>query len=86
MNPPPDEPTTLEDWLWYTIHHQDRIFVREQDKDGKWDSIALSKITPEKWAKHVARWLEDGHLPVRVLTKAEQKQKKQQVMDTTKPM
>jgi hypothetical protein len=83
---PPDQPQTLAEWLWYTRHHQDRIFVREKNKDGKWDSLSLSEITPEQWGKHVAKWLEEGRLPVRVLTEAEQKQNKQQVMNESKPM
>lgn len=86
MNPPPDNPETLAAWLWYVRHHQDRIFIREKNKDGKWDSLSLSEITPEQWGKRVAQWLEGGHLPVRVLTEEEQKQRKQQAMDTTKPM
>lgn len=75
---PPDESTSLEEWLWYVIHHEDRIFVREKDKDGKWGALSLSEITHEQWAKHVAGWLDKGHLPVRVLTEEEVKQKKQQ--------
>lgn len=72
--------------MWYTRHHQDRIFVREKNKDGKWDSIALSEITPEQWAKHVAKWLDHGHLPIRVLTEEEVEQNKTKKETTDKPM
>jgi hypothetical protein len=77
-NQPPDEPATLEEWLWYVRYHQDRIFVREMNVDGKWDSLSLSEITPEQWGKHVARWLDNNHIPVRLLTDEEQQQRKQQ--------
>jgi hypothetical protein len=80
---PPDRPETLAEWLWYTRYHQDRIFVREQDKDGKFGSMALSTITPEQWGKHVARWLNEGHIPVRVLTEEEVEQNKK---TTDEPM
>jgi hypothetical protein len=42
------------------------IFVREQGPGGKWGNAALRDLSPERWAYHVARWLEEGILPVRI--------------------
>lgn len=60
-----ENPETLEEWLCRLKTHEDRIFVREKI-DGEWESVALSTLTPERWAYHVARWIEEGALPVYV--------------------
>jgi len=64
-NRPPDNPQSLEDWLWYVRRYETTIFVREQI-DGKWQSPALSTLPPERWAYHVARWMDRGMVPCRV--------------------
>jgi len=71
---PPDEPTTLEEWLWRLKQHENQIFVRAQDKDGKWGALNLNEITPKEWGEFVAKWLTEGHLPVRVRTDEEIKE------------
>lgn len=68
---PPEEPTTLEEWLWRLKQYENQIFVRAQDKDGKWDALNLNEITPKEWGTFVAGWLTDGRLPVRVRTDEE---------------
>ena len=62
---PPDNPQSLEDWLWYVRRYEDGIFVREQI-DGTWQSVALSALPPERWAYHVARWMDRCMVPCRV--------------------
>jgi hypothetical protein len=60
-----DEPRNLWEWLWRLKRYERGIYVREQ-VDGRWGNVALSDLTPERWAYYVARWLEDGVLPCRV--------------------
>ena len=62
---PPKEPVNLAEWLWRTKRYEDSIFVREL-VDGKWESVPLSSLGPREWGVHVAKWLERGHLPVRM--------------------
>lgn len=62
---PPEEPQNLEEWLWRLKRYESGIFVREKTKEG-WDSVALSTLPPDRWAHHVARWLEEGVLPARL--------------------
>lgn len=62
---PPDQPANFEELLWYIRRYEDGIFVREQI-DGKWDSVALSALSPKRWAYYLDQWLTDGHIPVRV--------------------
>lgn len=64
-NRPPDKPQALDEWLWYVRRYEATIYVREQI-DGKWQSVALSTLPPERWAHHVARWLDKGMVPCRV--------------------
>jgi hypothetical protein len=56
----PDEPKSLMEWLWRLLRYEDGIYVREQKPDGKWGNTRLSELPPERWAFHVARWLEEG--------------------------
>jgi hypothetical protein len=72
-NRPPSAPTSLAEWLWYVKQYEGAIFVREQI-DGHWESPALASLSPERWAHHVARWLEEGSLPVRILEEDERKE------------
>lgn len=63
----PNEPKNLMEWLWRLKRYEDGIFVREQGAGGKWGNAKLSDLPPERWAFHVARWLEEGSLPCRIL-------------------
>lgn len=60
-----DEPMNLTEWLWRLKRYERGIYVREQ-VDGRWGNVALADLTPERWAHHVARWLEEGLLPCRI--------------------
>lgn len=62
---PPDEPKTVVEWLWYVKRYDKGIFVREQVK-SKWRNVALADLPPDRWAFHVARWLNENALPCRV--------------------
>ena len=42
---------------------EDRIFCRVYE-DGKWCVKALSSLSHEEWAKHVTKWILNGHEPV----------------------
>lgn len=63
-----DNPQTLQEWLERLHRHQAGIFVREKGSDGRFGPVALADLPSDLWAKHVARWLEDGAIPVRVRT------------------
>lgn len=67
---PPEEPATLEEWLWRIREYDRTIFVREKIS-GHWRTVALASVSPRCWAAHVAQWLKDGVLPVRVRTSEE---------------
>jgi hypothetical protein len=60
----PDDPENLFEWLWRLKRHEDRIFVRAQDSEGKWGNASLATLGPKKWAEYVSGWLEKGSLPV----------------------
>ncbi len=62
---PPDEPTTLYEWLWRLKRYQDGIFVRERI-EGHFRNVALSQLPPDRWAYWVARWLDENALPMRI--------------------
>lgn len=54
---------TLAEWLARVREHDERIFIREE-VDGKFESVALASLSPERWGHHVARMLQEGILPV----------------------
>lgn len=56
---------TLADLLCWIRLYGDAIYVRE-NVNGEW-THALDSLPPDKWAKHVARFVEDGRIPHRVL-------------------
>ena len=60
-----DDPTTLAEWLYRLRVYEDTFYVRAL-RDGKWTNAKLSELPPEQWAEHVAKWLEDGFVPVRL--------------------
>ncbi len=51
--------TTLTDWLARLRANEGAIYVREGG-----ETVALSGLSPERWAHHVARWLQEGRTPV----------------------
>ena len=63
---PPEEPANLYEWLWRLKTYESSIYVRVQ-VDGHWKPIALADCNPEQWAVHMATWLQEGAVPVRVL-------------------
>jgi hypothetical protein len=56
----------LETMIRYTLEWQDDIYVLAQ-RDGKWGSVPFAKLTHEQQAKHLAKWIEEGFIPARVL-------------------
>ena len=60
------EPDTLEIWLAYVRQYEADIFVREQI-NGKWETVSLGSLSPERWACWVAGWLEENVMSARVL-------------------
>jgi hypothetical protein len=63
---PLNELRELEELLAYLRKHEGQIFVLEQTAPGNWESIALSELSPELWAEHVARFIKEGRAPVRM--------------------
>lgn len=59
-------PETLMEFLWYVLRYGDGIYIRDRTDDGQWDAIAISELSDHRWATVVAKWLEEGHIPVRV--------------------
>lgn len=53
----------------YCAKHADAIYVRAQvpESDGQWQSIALSKLPIDVAIQHVARWVREDAVPVRIL-------------------
>ena len=60
-----DEPKNLWEYLWYIQAYAADIFVREQI-EGKWDSVALASLPPDRWAYHVSNWLGNNIVPARM--------------------
>jgi hypothetical protein len=60
-----DEPHNLWEYLWYIQAYAADIFVREQI-EGKWDSVALASLPPDRWAYHVSNWLGNNIVPARM--------------------
>ena len=65
---PPEAPKILEEWLWYVHRYQGGIYVREQGGNAR-----LADLPSHRWAFHVARWLEEGAIPCRVLEDQERR-------------
>jgi hypothetical protein len=59
--------TDLATYLWYIKEHEERIFVRQQHPKG-WHTVALSSLEPRDWGSQVAKWIDEGRIPYRVLT------------------
>lgn len=62
---PPCEPSNLEEFLWYIKRWEKGIFVRAQI-DGKWKPVSLAELPSGRWAEYVARFIQEGALPVRI--------------------
>ena len=65
-----DNPRNLVEWLWRLKAYEKGIYVRELN-GGTWENLPLSELTPEQWARHVAKWLEENALPCRIREEAE---------------
>lgn len=35
----------------------DRIYIREQNKNGKWDSLSLNEVSDEQFTNWLGKWL-----------------------------
>jgi len=64
-------PETLEELCDYIERHASRIFIREQDTEGKWDSFALNELPIDKCLHHTLRFIKEGRIPTRLLTEQE---------------
>lgn len=62
---PPEEPQNLAEWFWRLREYENEIFVR-QLRDGKYETLSLTELTPEEWGEKVAGFLNKGLLPVRI--------------------
>jgi len=49
---PPENPLTLRDWLWRLLHHQDLIFVRQQN-----GTVCFRDLSPKDQATYIHNWL-----------------------------
>lgn len=77
MEKPPKEPSTLLELLWYVKYYDKHIFVRAQDKTGKWGNVRLADLDPKAWAEKMDAFLARGILPVRVRTSEEMEEDEQ---------
>ena len=66
----------LPDLLTYMRIHAEGIFVREEI-DGKWGSYSLAEMPDRLRGEHEARFIEEGRIPVRILTDEEIKENKE---------
>jgi hypothetical protein len=80
-----NEPTNLAEWLLYVRTYENSIYVRHQDAGGKWINAKLSAIPLKDWSEHVARWLKDGILPVRILSDEEVEENQKNYKKKYKP-
>ena len=65
---------TLATYLSYCKEHEDAIFFRVK-REEKWESLALSELTPEEWGEKVAGLFTQGRTPCRVLSEEEVKER-----------
>lgn len=70
---PPDSPTSLAEWLWYVRRYERGIYVRTQNAEGRWVNASLAELNPKEWGEHIARWLDEGGIPCRVLEEGERR-------------
>lgn len=62
---PPDEPTTLAEYLWYCREYEHDIYFRAQ-RNGKWCNVSLADLAPDEFGDRLARLIEEGRIPVRL--------------------
>lgn len=65
-----EEISTLEELLAYIKRYESSIFVRDK-VDGDWGAYSLAEISPESWGEKVGRFIQEGIVPVRVLSDEE---------------
>ena len=61
---------SLADWMTRIRQYENSIYVRVQVA-GEWGNVALVDLSPERWGEEVARMLEAGIYPTRVLDENE---------------
>lgn len=54
-----DARSGLQEWLERVRANEEFIYVRERGR-----TVALSDLSPARWAHHVAWWLSKGTIPV----------------------
>lgn len=62
---PPDQPTTLAELLWYCRHYQNQIYFRVL-RGGRWEAVALAKLTAQEYGQRLQQVIEVGIVPARV--------------------
>lgn len=67
---------TSADLLAYILEYQDVIYVREK-VDGKMKTVALKNLDSKAKANKIARFLEEGIIPVRLLRDGEERENAQ---------
>ena len=65
-----EEVTDLARLLEWCLTYKDSIYVREEI-DGKWSNVTLGALPPKLQADWIAKWLERGHVPHRMMTDEE---------------
>jgi len=60
-----DQVESLADMIEYCLEHPDCIYIREQ-VDGKWGSFSLAELPLKLRAKWMARWIEEGRVPLKL--------------------
>lgn len=65
MEHAPENPETLEEFLWYIKRYEHGIFFRRKVND-KWCNLSLAELDPKDWAKTIVKFITEGSLPVRV--------------------
>lgn len=66
----------LGDLYEYCEKYGDSIFVRGEQEDGSWDNVPYSKLRPDVQKGILKVWFERRHIPVRILSDEETKERK----------
>jgi hypothetical protein len=66
---PQDITTEGEYWEYCTLY-SDKIFVREE-VEGKWQSVSLNDLSPQRRAVRIKEMLNRNHIPVRIIDENE---------------
>lgn len=62
---PPDEPETLEEYLWYCREYEEDIYFRARRGD-LWENVSMADLSPREYGEKLARLLMQDRLPVRI--------------------